>query len=181
MRARKGSKVVIAVLLIIVALLGLSTFLLYMQNQQLKLDKADLQDEIFSLRNRINSLESEKSMAESNLYSLQSKVRELTDIVELKKTSYKYSGETINLPAGYSMTYTLYPDYAGYYVIDYTTTGAITIEATVRYQGYEYTISYRGVGGRIIIPVLPGEVEISFINTNFFGGITVTFDLIYHY
>jgi hypothetical protein len=83
-----------------------------------------------------------------------------------------------------SLVATFQVDYAGYIVVSGTST-ALTgyIRVTDSYSGYpyDYYIYPFGTGTRLIIPVLPGTIEVYFGNTNLSGGVTATISIVYYY
>jgi len=191
----KGSRIVTVILVVlVVALLALSGYL-YMKNIQLSEDIAKLQVEVQtltsekqSLQSQLQQLISENNQLKSEVSSLQSQISVLNDqiytlqrVVNLEVSEAWYSDETFNLPALTYMPYTLYPGRAGYFILTFTATQNITITVDGYYEGYRYHLEWNLAHGTIIIPVLPGRVEISFHNFNWFSGVTVTFDLTYVY
>jgi len=147
----------------------------------LNAEKTDLQNKISSLQATVNQLQSDKSYLEGRVRDLENQINTMNKVINLEVHDVMYDDETFNLsPASY-ISYTIYPGRAGYLILSFSATGNITITVVGSFQGHKYRMSWGRTSGQIIIPILPGRVDIYFRNPSWFFGVTVTFDLTYVY
>jgi len=140
--------------------------------------------QVSSLEGQLSSANSQVSSLEEAVTSLQSQNSNLQNIVNL---SQSLAQDTVTLNQNFgqsSLVATFQADYAGYIVISGTST-ALTgyIRVTDSFGGYPYNyyIYPFGTGTRLIIPVLPGTIEVYFGNTNLSGGVTATISVVYYF
>ena len=174
----RGVSAALIVLAIAVILLGIVAGYLYYENTRYQVRIAELEGELSTVKNQLES-------AQSRINQLMDQASRLRSIVELRESEILYSGETINIPSAsifggpQGVEYYVTADYAGYLELTLTATGNVTIRAIQ--ENYNYYIEWNLQRGTIIIPVLPGQITIQFLNTDIFSARTVTFDLTYVY
>jgi cell division protein FtsL len=154
------------------------------QVSSLQSQLASADSQVSSLQGQLSSANSQVSSLEEEIASLQSQNSNLQNIVNL---SQSLSQQTVTLNQNFgqsSLVATFQADYAGYIVVSGTST-ALTgyIRVTDSYGGYPYNnyIYPFGTGTRLVIPVLPGTIEVYFGNTNLSGGVTATINIVYYF
>ena len=122
-----------------------------------------------SLENQVTSLQGQLATANNQISSLQR-------IVNLQESQTIISNSTINGTSGQVVKAASFTaSYMGYVRIigTTTTTNGYIVVNDVSYQF--------GTGGTVSAPVLPGNVTVSFGNTNFINGATATLTVTYVY
>jgi len=153
------------------------------QVQDLQEENADLTQEIQDLQNQIDQLNEEIQQLNQKIDELNDQIQDLYKIINLELQT-TIASETINLPYNYYYKVTFYANYSGYLIFRWTATVEnLTIYVEGYYEGNYYVPRYRYLeaGGAIIIPVLPGRVNVYLINDIASQGATITYELIYVY
>ncbi len=205
---RRSKKAFVPFIVAIVLLGGLLAYVFYNDQAQLNAYQEQVQDlktklnkesslvnslnaqiskykkEIQGYQNEIKNMNSNVGNYQSKVQELQDKINRLNAIIDLNCVDYVASSQIINLPAGGNHTWTIYPSYAGYVIVDVqsSTTPNTYVKVIVNSEYGSWTFQ-EGVGssGSCTIPVLPGVVEIIVGNTNWFQGSTMTVSIEYHY
>ncbi len=145
-----------------------------------------LQSQVTSDKSQISSLQGQITSLQNNVSSLQSQNANLQSIVNLQQSSVKLSLATINQGGGaVSPIAAFKADYAGYVTVTGTSTSQTGfLRITDSYGGYPYNDYEQDfvTGKTLLVPVLPGDITISFGNHNDFGlGATATLTVTYVY
>jgi predicted PurR-regulated permease PerM len=127
-----------------------------------------------------------KSLSVQNSY-LQAKVNDLTDTVNLAKSTVWASSQAVSQTAGSYTSWTFAASYAGYALVDVasSTTSNTYVEVIQSLHGsyptvYDDSITV-GTGGIAVLPILPGSVEVKIGNTNVLDGASETVTITYYY
>jgi cell division protein FtsB len=150
-------------------------------------ERAKLLREVGNLTSQVNSLVAENEKLKNEISSLQnqiaylnSRVRELEDIVNLRKSAVLDRDKTVNIPANSYIILSYGTPYAGYIRISFTATQAVDMWIGSDYVG-KYYYYYSNTSGAFIVPVLPGTTYIYIKNPSWFLGVTVTLTVEYVY
>jgi peptidoglycan hydrolase CwlO-like protein len=150
-------------------------------------ERAKLLREVGDLTSQVNSLVAENEKLRNEISSLQnqiaylnSRVRELEDIVNLRKSAVLDRDKTVNIPANSYIILSYRTPYAGYIRISFTATQAVDMWIGSDYVG-KYYYYYSNTSGAFIVPVLPGTTYIYIRNPSWFLGVTVTLTVEYVY
>jgi hypothetical protein len=96
---------------------------------------------------------------DGTIYTLNSQLRNLTDISSLANTKVWIDDQVVNQRAGYLKYWTFSPQYAGYVVVKLSSTNITStyIKATYSAYGVEYEkqFDYVPSNGQAVFPVLP--------------------------
>ncbi len=138
-----------------------------------------------ALQGQISSDNAQIARLQEQVASLQKQNGDLQNIIKLSVTVNKLNAVTLNQGANQSSLVTAFTaDYAGYVIVTGTSTSANGyVMVADSYPGYPYN-SYQyafGTGNTVLVPVLPGLVQVYFGNTNFYNGTTATLTVNYCY
>ncbi|MDQ1281346.1 MAG: hypothetical protein QG670_2611 [Thermoproteota archaeon] len=116
-----------------------------------------------TFNDQVNKLAADKT-------SLQSQVKNLTDITTLNKTITLVDNQTVGQGAGSYTSWTFSAQYAGYVEVIVHTSTTTNTQVQVIYNSYsvvfDQTITV-GAGGTAVFPVLPAQnIEVRIGNTN---------------
>lgn len=153
------------------------------QLQSCQTQRSSLQSQLTSAEGQISSLQTQLSSYRSQVSLLQSELSECQKRGKLLEWSLKADEKTINQGAGSRSRVAVFrADYAGYiYVSGTSTTSNGYVMVTSTFGGYphnDHRYSF-GHGRTLIIPILPGTIEVYFGNTNLFGGASATITVYY--
>jgi len=123
---------------------------------------------------------------ESEVQALQSEVQNLQNIVSLQDSDTLVQNQPVNEGPGGSYYFSFTANYAGYVVIDVTSSTTsntwVQIEvnnpSTGTIESQQYTVGYSGT---VYFPVLPGTVTIYIGNSNLVNGASQTVSITYIY
>jgi hypothetical protein len=145
-------------------------------------DLTAAQDQLESANSLITTLQSQVTTLESQVTPLQNQIDQLQDITDLSLYSVKADAVTIHQISGATSNIVSFiADYAGYIVVSGTSTtvdGYIYLTASFEGYPYDYYKLYFSTGTTLKIPVLPGTINVYFINSDLLGAtavITVTY------
>jgi chaperonin cofactor prefoldin len=152
--------------------------------------------QISSLNAQINQLQtwlngnvthytSQINSLNSQIASLQSQISNLTDIVNLAKSTIWVDSQTISQPASSYTYWTVSASYAGYVSVWVQTSTTTNTYVRVIYTAYGVNYDNQigvGASGTAVFPLLPcSSIEIRVGNTNLISGATETVTITYHY
>jgi hypothetical protein len=134
-----------------------------------------------------SSYSSNHTHTNTDYNSLQAEVTDLTNTVNLAKSTVWTSSQTVSQTAGNYTSWYFQPSYAGYVLVNVTssTTSNTYAEAIQSTHGshpvvYDDSITV-GTGGIAVFPTLPGSIQVRVGNTNLSDGATETVTITYYY
>jgi hypothetical protein len=117
--------------------------------------------------------------------NLQNQVNDLTDTLNLGKSTIWVNNQPISEPASSYVAWNFAANYAGYLSVWVKTSSSTTTYVRVIYSShgvnYDNQITV-GTGGTAVFPILPsGSIEVRVGNTNLITGHTQTVTITYYY
>jgi hypothetical protein len=162
-----GKSIVIA-LGILVVILGVSNVYVY----------SSLQGQITNLQNQITLLNAQTTL-------LNAQISNLTNIVNLAKSTVWVNNQTITQPSYHYTSWTKSASYAGYVSVNVQSSTTSNTYVEVIWSAYSGGYDNRttvGASGTAVFPVLPSStIEIRVGNTNLLNGATETVTVTYYY
>ncbi len=191
--------ILVVILIIVVGVLGFSYAKASSQSSEEGVQVASLKSEITSnkaeistLKSQVSTLQGQLSSANSQITSLKTdldaakkELSKLQEITSLKAYTNYMESSTINQGAGQTSVIAKFKaQYAGFVTVTGTsTTHSGYVKLANLYAGYPFnnTEYAFGTGGTVLIPVLPGDVEVVFGNKDIVVGATATLTVVYYY
>lgn len=144
-----------------------------------------LQDQLSTAKSQLASATAEVASLKTQVSTLQGQASNLQSIVSLTKSTAQLVSATINQgPSELTSMVKFKADYAGYVVISGTSTSQTGyIRVTDSYVAYPYNLTnyFFGTGATLLIPVLPGNIDVLFGNKDVGVGVTTTMTVTYYY
>ena len=143
-----------------------------------------LSGNVTSLNSQISYLQSQLSGNQTLIKSLNSKIIDLNDTINLTKSMVWINNQTVSQPESPAYTGWMFSaSYAGYVSVNVQSSTTTTTYVEVVYSSYG--VNYKNkiaVGGQgiAVFPVLPSNVEVRVGNTETFGA-TETVTITYYY
>ena len=170
----------IGIILILTILLIGTSAQIVIYSQELKRRNSDI-DNLIDTINRAND---QIASLYAQRVTLQNKLIDLNNTVNLKKTEFWLANQTVSQPQGSYSSWNFTAAYAGFvwFKVESSSTTATYIEVKYNSFGVIYdTKYYVGTTGYAPFPILPGNVELRVGNTNLVNGATETLTAIYCY
>lgn len=153
------------VFLIIILISVVSSYIL-MQNFELQVRVAELEDKVSSLSSDKDVLLDRLSDAYSENEALKARVSELQRIVDMEVNVTLFDSTMVVIPSSSQKTINLEFNHTGFVEIEFVASFNMTVAMIQLYEG-QYIVQYQDrmiVDGVFIYPVLPGNATIYLIN-----------------
>jgi hypothetical protein len=145
---------------------------------------SSLNSSISVLQDAVSTRDSQISSLNSQVSSLNSGLGNLTDIVNLSKSTIWVNDQTVSQVANSYTSWTDSASYAGYVVVNVQSSTSPNTYVRLIYSSrgveYDHQITV-GMGGTAVFPVLPGSIQVVVGNTNLVNGATETVTITYYY
>ena len=115
---------------------------------------------------------------------MNAQVSNLTNIVNLAKSTIWVNSQTISQPANSYTYWNISASYAGYVSVNVqsSTTTNTYVEVVYSSHGVNYDNKIVvGTSGTAVFPILPASIEVRVGNTNLINGATETVTITYYY
>ena len=131
-----------------------------------------------TFKGQVDTLTTEKT-------GLQLQVNDLTDIVNLNKSTIIVNNQTVGQAAGTYTSWTFSAKYAGYLKVNVHTSTTTNTYVKVLYNSYSVVFDQTimvGAGGTAVFPILPSEnIEVIVGNTNLINSANERLTVTFHY
>jgi len=137
-----------------------------------------------TLQSSYDSLKSSYDKLEASYVSLQSSYDDLQAIVSLQKSSVLDKDKTVDLDLNETKTISYDTPYAGYIIVNFTSTHYVYLRISSSYSGTEYArypLEGTATSGFFKIPVFKGITRVIIRNPNYFVTTTVVYTITYVY
>ena len=161
--SRDRHKYIVFLMIILVSLV--SSYIL-LQNFELQVRNAELEDKISNIESENSALLRKISEVSSENEALKNRVDELQRIIDMEMNITLFNSTMIVVPANGQKVINLSFNYTGYVEIEALASFNITIAMIQFYEG-QYIMQYQDktvVEGLFIYPVLPGNASVYLIN-----------------